>query len=519
MTKTLLSIDCGTQSLRTILFNPEGKIIEKVKIEYAPYTSLRPGWAEQDPEIFWQSLVKGCRILKSKQSKMFASISGVGVTALRDTMINMAEDGTTLRPAITWLDTRKASPVYKPGFIMRPAYSLFGMLGPIRKIMAEGKINWIRQHQPDLWEQTWKYVQVSGFLNYRLTGQAADSIASMVGHIPVDHKKRTWAKKGSLLDHIFPFEADKRPQIVESGDKIGTITKKTERETGITEGTPVIACGADKSCETVGMGVTEPDVGSISFGTTATISFSTKRYFSPLRFMPAYAAAVPGYWVPEIEIFRGYWMLRWFRDELGYEETEEAKRVGMLPEELLNTLLDTDPPGNNGLILHPYWGPGLNVPGAKGAIIGFSGIHKKSSIYRGIIEGLGYALRDGMETLERRGGISCSSAAVSGGASQSDRICQITADILGRTLIRGETYETSALGAAIITSAGVGIHESIPTAVRGMVRYTKEFIPDTKNSQLYDRLYHEVYLQIYKKLRKLHETIRDITGYPEKTPD
>jgi len=235
--------------------------------------------------------------------------------------------------------------------------------------------------------------------------------------------------------------------------------------------------------------------------------------------MPAYTAAVPGYWVPEIEIFRGYWMLRWFRDELGYEEEEEAKRVGILPEELLNTLLDADPPGNNGLILHPYWSPGLNVPGAKGAIIGFGGIHKKSSIYRGIIEGLGYALRDGMETLERRGRISCSSAVVSGGASQSDRICQITADILGKNLIRGETYETSALGAAIITSTGVGIHESIPAATRVMVRYTRKFIPDKKNSQLYDRLYNEVYLQIYKKLRNLHETIRDITGYPENNPD
>ncbi|MBI9106089.1 MAG: FGGY-family carbohydrate kinase [Spirochaetales bacterium] len=510
----ILSVDCGTQSLRTIIFDSSGEILEKERIEYEPYNSPNPGWAEQDPEIFWSAFIYGCSVLKKRSPELFNQIGGVGITSQRDTMINLAEDGQVLRPAITWLDTRRAEGSYRPNPLMRAACKVIGMEDVIQKTMRDGKCNWIRENQQDIWENTWKYVQVSAFFNHRLCGEPVDSVASMVGHIPFDSKTRNWAAPGSLKTLLFPIEKEKQYRLVEAGEPAGCITAKAASETGLPEGLPVVACGSDKACETLGMGCLEPSMASLSFGTTATVEVTTKRYIEPLPFLPAYCAAYPGAWVPEVEIYRGYWMISWFRDELGHLEQEEARKKGILPEELFDRLLESQPPGCMGLMMQPYWGPSLKDPMAKGAFIGFGDVHTRSSIYRATVEGLGYALRDGLENLEKRGRFHCRNVAVSGGASRSDLICQISADVFGRPLVRGQTYETSSLGAAILTSSALGLNQTIDSAVENMVRYGRTFEPRPENTELYSRLF-EVYKKIYPRLKDLYQDIQTITGYPE----
>ncbi|OQY38969.1 MAG: carbohydrate kinase [Spirochaetaceae bacterium 4572_7] len=515
MTKNrVLSIDCGTQSLRTMIFDTSGNILDMEKIEYKPYTSPNPGWAEQDPDIFWNSVIIGCKALKSRNPELFDTIGGVGVTTQRDTMINLSKDGEVLRPGITWLDTRSAKGSYSPNLPMRLIYKIIGVKNSLNKSMHDGKGNWIRENQPDIWDKTWKYVQVSAFLNFRLCGEPVDSIASMVGHIPMDTRKRKWATKKNIKSKLFPVEESKRYRLTEPGEIAGNVTKKAAKETGLPEGLPIVTCGSDKSCETLGMGCLDTSVASLSFGTTATVEVTTSKYFEPLPFLPAYCAAYPGSWVPEVEIFRGYWMISWFRDQLGFKEREEAKRTGILPEELLNKLLEKEPPGCMGLMMQPYWGPSLKDPISKGSIIGFGDVHTRSSMYRALIEGLGYALRDGLETLERRGNFKCEKIAVSGGASKSDIICQISADILGKPLVRGKTYETSGLGAAILTASALKLFPSIDSAIENMVGYERTFTPNEENRELYNRLF-KVYTEIYPRMEKLYKEIQIITGYPE----
>ncbi|MCK5908243.1 MAG: hypothetical protein KAG37_11645, partial [Flavobacteriales bacterium] len=152
---------------------------------------------------------------------------------------------------------------------------------------------------------------------------------------------------------------------------------------------------------------------------------------------------------------------------------------------------------------------------AKGAMIGFGDIHKKEHIYRAVIEGLAYGLLDGMQRLEKRGGLKFKKVAVSGGASQSDEVCQITADVFNMELVRGKTHETSGLGAAIITAYGVGAFESLEDATEKMVSYADTFIPNKENAKLYKQLYEDVYLKMFEKLEPLYKRIREITSYPE----
>jgi sugar (pentulose or hexulose) kinase len=343
-------------------------------------------------------------------------------------------------------------------------------------------------------------------------------VASQIGHIPFDYKKQKWGNPKSLLTFsakLFPIEKQKLPEIVKPGELIGIIGKTSAEQTGLPENLPVIACGSDKGCETLGMGVLSNKTASLSFGTTATIQTTSKKYLEPIPYMPSYPAVIPGYFNPEVEIFRGFWMINWFKNEFAHNEILEAQERGISPEEVLNELLHQSPPGAMGLMVQPYWSPGLSQPSAKGAIIGFGDVHKKPHIYRAVIEGLVYALREGKERIEKVSKTKIQKLAVSGGASQSNEICQITADIFNLPVVRGNTAETSGLGAAVLTAFGTGNFNSIEEAVKQMVQYKNEFRPTNENVKLYDELYRKVYKKMYRKLEPFYHEIREITRYPE----
>ena len=403
MEPTILALDCGTQSLRALLFARDGQLLDKVKIEYEPYSSAHPGWAEQDAGLYWNTLCEATKALRARSGEAFSRIQGVGVTTQRDTLVFVDQAGEPIRPALLWLDTRKASAVYHPGFLRRLAFGAVGMLEAVRKTQQEGKANWVRQHQPGIWEGTAKILQVSGFLNHHLTGEFKDSIASQIGHIPFNYKAMRWCRKRELAALLFPIEPTKLPELVSAGSPIGRITREASEQTGIPEGLPVIACASDKGCETMGIGCTCETMGSISFGTTASVQTTSRRYFEPLAFMPPYPAAMPGHYNPEVEIFRGYWMISWFKREFAPLEVQEALDKGLAPEVILDRYLKEVPPGSMGLMTLPHWGPSLKLPMAKGAVVGFGDVHTRAYLYRSVIEGLGFALREGLEKIEKTG--------------------------------------------------------------------------------------------------------------------
>ncbi len=512
---TILAIDCGTQSLRALIFTEKGELAASRKVEYLSYVSPRPGWAEQDPMIYWNSLCLACNRLKADHPDLFQRIAGVGVTAQRSTMINVDARGEPLRPAVLWLDQRRASPHFARTGLLNLGFRLAGLEHRVLGIQSQGKCNWIRQNQPDIWARTRCYLQVSGFLNHGLTGAFVDSTASQIGHLPFDYRAMAWAGRGALASRLFPVPRTMLPDLVKPGDTIGTITSSAAGQTGLQQGTPVIACGSDKGCETIGAGVVDRTMVSLSFGTTATVQTTSTSYFEPIRFMPPYPGLIPGCYNPEVEIFRGFWMITWFKNEFAHREVEEAKALGIAPEQVLDRHLAQTDPGAMGLVVQPYWGPGLEHPWAKGAMIGFGDVHTKAHIYRAVIEGLGFALRDGLETMERRGGFTAQRAAVSGGASQSDEICRIMANLFDLPMVKGQTHETSGLGAAMVTAAGLGIFESIEAAIAGMVRVKQVFVPDPARVEIYTKIYARVYQRMFRALNPLYREIQAITGYPE----
>lgn len=515
MNKYVLSIDCGTQSLRALIFNNKGELIVKSKIEYEPYYSKKPGYAEKNPENYYNSLLIALNEIKKHKPDIFSKIEGIGITTQRDSLTFVDSKGKPVRDTILWLDQRKAKPVYKPDIFMNLALSITGLKEAIMITQIDGKTNWVKQNEPENWEKIYKVLQISGYLNFKLTGNFKDSIASQIGHIPFSYKKLRWCNTQELNYKLFPIEKEKLPELIEPGKIIGYITDKAATETGLKKGLPVIATGSDKGCETIGMGVINQSKASLSFGTTATIQTTSSKYFEPIKFMPAYPAGIKGYYNPEVEIFRGYWMIKWFKEEFGYKEVLEAKKRGISAEEVLNEYLKEIPAGSLGLVVQPYWTAGLKTPSAKGVILGFGDAHKKGHVYKAVIEGLAYALLEGKHKIEKASKTKINLITVSGGASQSEQICQITADIFNQPILRGQTFETSGLGAAIITFTGLGFYSTINDAIKNMVKYQKEFKPIAENVEIYHKIYNKIYVKIYKKLQKLYKEIRAITGYPE----
>ncbi|OHC77410.1 MAG: carbohydrate kinase [Rhodoferax sp. RIFCSPLOWO2_12_FULL_60_11] len=518
MSKTyLLAIDNGTQSVRALLFDLQGNLVDKAQVTIASYQSPQPGWMENDPEAFWQALCDACQRLWAVTSVPKSAIAGVVITTQRGTTIALDKNGQPLRPAMIWLDQRRADQLPKLAWWWDAAFRAIGMRQTVRFFQREAEANWIAQHQPELWAKTDKYLLLSGYLNYRFTGRFVDSVAAQVGYIPFDYKKGCWAAKHDWKWQAMPITAAMLPELVPAGTTIGQVSTQAALATGIPQGLSVIAGAADKACEVIGAGCLTPEIACLSYGTAATINTTTARYLEATRFIPPYQAAVPGHYNTEIQITRGFWMVSWFKAQFGLHEQQLAQQRGVAPESLFDELVNTVPPGSLGLMLQPFWNPGIKVPGpeAKGAVIGFGDVHTRAHLYRAILEGLAYALREGKERIEKRGGQRITRVRVSGGGSQSDAAMQITANVFNLPCERPHLYETSGLGAAILAAVGLKLHPDFATAVREMTRIGQVFEPEPAHANTYKQLYRRVYCRMYQRLQPLYRDIQAITGYPE----
>ncbi len=512
----ILAIDNGTQSVRALVFDLKGNVMVKSQVPLEPYFSQQPGWAEQHPEYFWESLCQACQQLWQRGKVDKEAIAGVALTTQRATMVNVGREGKPLRPAIVWLDQRRTQGLKPVGGLWGLAFTLARMTDTVRYLQAEAEANWIRTHQPHIWEKTYKYLFLSGYLTHRLTGNYVDSVGCQVGYVPFDYKALHWASPRDWKWQAVPMDPALLPDLVPPATALGEITAQAAEETGIPAGMPLIAAAADKACEVIGAGCLQPNMGCLSFGTTATINTTHEKYVEVIPLIPPYPAAVPGRYSLEIQIYRGFWMVSWFKKEFADLERRIADEQGIQPEQLFDELVNEVPPGSMGLTLLPYWSPGIKVPGpeAKGAIIGFGDVHTRAHLYRAILEGLAYALREGKERTERRSRIAVTELRVAGGGSQSDAALQLTADIFGLPTARPHTYEASGLGAAIDGAVGLGLYSDFETAVRQMTRVGEVFEPDPRHHEVYDALYLRVYKEMYPKLKPLYEEIRGITGYP-----
>ena len=507
----VLTLDFGTQSVRAALINKKGVIVYIAKKVYEPvYFSNKKGYAEQHADFYWENLIECLKDITSHNKEKLSDILAVSVTTFRDSAVLLDKNKKPLRPVVLWLDQRLAKAKEKLPALHRFLFKLVGMKDAIDLNRTRTTAHWVKENEPELWAKVDKYVNLSTYINYKLTGRLADSPGGLTGHFPLNYKKLKWYREGAMKGRIFGIPNRMLPELVKTGETIGTIKDDFAEEVGLPKGLKLIATGSDKGCETIGLGCLSPNMGAISYGTACTIEVSNSHYYEPEKFLPAYAASVPNLYNMDVQIYRGYWMLKWFASEFAGELEKEARLRDIPTEQILDEWLNDVPVGSDGLVLQPYWGPGLARPLAKGAMVGFSSVHTRKHIYRAIVEGIAFAVREGLESIEKSQMEKVQKLRVSGGGSLSDEVCQITADIFGLELSRVQTTETTSLGAAIATFTAIKEFKDANEAVKNMVQVARTFKPNEKNHERYDKIYREAYLKIYPRLKPINETINDL---------
>jgi sugar (pentulose or hexulose) kinase len=510
----VIALDSGTQSVRAILFDRQGTELAIAQAQHEPYFSLHPGWAEQSPEDYWAKLCQVTNDLMKKISIDPKEIAGVGITTQRGTFVPVDRQGNPLRPAIIWLDQRTVSDPPPLSTAAKVLFGVAGMSGAIKYVRKNSKFLWIRQYEPEIYNNAYKFMQISGWFVNRLTGEFKDSVGMVTGMWPLDYKKLAWHSLKQAYE-AFGLEREHMVDVFTPDTVLGHITSAASKETGLPEGLPVVVGAGDKQSELLGAGVLDPSIGVISYGTATCMEVITRKYIADkdMKFF-TWPAALPHAWDIEMFIFRGFWMVTWFKQEFGLREALEAEKRGVAPEVIFDEVIRGIPPGSMGLMLQPYWSPMVYSKHAKGSIIGFGDVHTRAHIYRAILEGIGYELRRLSEIVVKKNGVPLQEIRVGGGGSRSDVAVQIAADIFNLPASRMATSEICGLGAAIDTAVGTGMYASFDEAVSSMTRKGRTFEPSTENHRVYNDLYQEVYKNTYKAMEPLYKKIASITGYP-----
>lgn len=503
--KLILAIDIGSQSARAGLVNAQGQIVGLEKEKYnPPYISEHKGEAVQDPDYYFACIKKVLTRLHQHKGSLFKHIAGVTLDTVRDTSVILDEHYRPLHKTILWMDQRLASGSmdHRPKW-HRTVFRLLGMAPTMKLNLRKSMSLWYRENCPDLWAKMKHYGNISSYLTYKLTGEWADSPASIIGHYPLDFPHCAYYKSDKAIKNFFGIPLSALPRLVPQGEVIGKITNALAKEVGLPLGLPLFSCASDKACETLGVGALTKDVAAISCGTASTVEVTVPRYKESQPFLPAYPFAIKDYFNMDVQIYRGYWMLNWF--------VEYFCRFDIKTDEQLLEILDSFnkqmmkiPAGSDGLILQAYWQPGLDRPFARGAIIGFSDLHTSVHFYRAIIEGIAFALREALESFERRNHRKVKEIRISGGGSQSDEICQITADMFGVPVARVQTFETSLLGAGVVGFLAIKEFANPKEAVAAMVHKSTVFKPRAHEHKIYDSIFYNGYLKIYPRLKPIH---------------
>jgi sugar (pentulose or hexulose) kinase len=251
----ILSLDVGTQSVRAVAIDVQGKVRAIGKALMPNYLSLQPGWAEQPVADYWQALHQAAAHLWQVAPNLRSLIVAVTLTTQRGSLVLSDDQGVALRPSILWLDQRKAK--HNPTALASPWVWGFKALGVFERIKAfETSIvaNWHQQNDPDLWAKVAHYELLSGYLTRQLTDVKQDSVGSQVGYLPFDYKRQKWARAGDWRWSLSPIKPHMLSELVAPGTMIGPINEQSASHLGLKPGTLFVASAADKACEVLGCG-------------------------------------------------------------------------------------------------------------------------------------------------------------------------------------------------------------------------------------------------------------------------
>jgi xylulokinase len=500
----LLGIDIGTTALKCAAFDVKGKILALSTQEY-PLLTPKVNYVEVPVETYWTALKNGLDDLK-KNCDLSGSEIALSFSAQGETLICVDKDGVPLRNAIVWQDTRadEEAQSFKKQFGDETCFKVTGQVS-FEPCWPASKILWLKNHEPQVFAKTAKFLLVEDFFIGRMTGSyvTEGSLVCSTTYWNIVTKKY-WKE---MLDFI-GIREDQLPPVKESGVFINEMLGPVKSELGFSGKVSVSTGALDQAAGALGAGNVKQGMFSEAIGAAVAFCVPVKQpTFDPNRKMPLHYFAIPDMYM--IHTFtNGGMTMRWFRDKFCDPEMAVEKNGGGDAYYLLDQAVKNIAPGSDGLVMLPHLS-GSNAPDvnskAKGVWFGFTLAHTKAHFARAIMESLGYIMCRNIDALGNMG-IKVSEARSIGGGARSAVWSQIQADVTGIRIVTMDAKEAPCLGAAILAGKGVGIFRDVEEAVSSMALTKDSFDPNPDKSLIYKEGY-----EMYKKL------FSDLAGCFEKT--
>ena len=456
MPDVLIGLDVGTSGVKAIALSPDGAVVGSAEESY-PLSTPQPGWSEQDPEDWW----------RAAQACLSRLPEGpIGLSGQMHGLVVLGADDRVLRPAILWNDQRTAA----------ECAEIEERIGLERLIELTGnraltgftapKLLWLRRHEPDLYAEIRQVLLPKDYVRFRLNGERLIDAADASGTLLFDVARRRWSDEVCAALEI-PLEW--LPRAFESTD---------------------VAGAGDQAAAALGVGIASPGPVSVVLGTSGVV-FAVLPAYAPdaEARVHVFCHAVPGTWHAMGVMLSAAGSATWLRNAL---DTPLAELVAAAV---------AWQPGSEGLLFAPYLAGERTPypdPDARGAFTGLSLRHDRGALWRAMLEGVAFGLRDSLELL-RELGCAPTVGRVSGGGARSDVWVRIVASALQLPLERTASDEGSAFGAALLAGVRAGVFADAAEAVARCVHVRDVVEP------VWD------YEDVYTRFRSLYPTLKELT--------
>jgi xylulokinase len=476
---SLVGIDVGTTGVKGLAIDEHGSVLARAQASY-PLSTPRPGWAEQDPKLWWEATSSVVAELR----RSAGGPAAIGLSGQMHGLVALDRRDRVLRPAILWNDQRTA----------RECAEIEGILGFERLIALTGnralpgftapKLLWLRRHEPDTYAAIARVMLPKDYVRARLCGAHFTEVSDASGTLLLDVAARRWSDQ--VLDAL-ELPASWLPPVLESVDEAGRTA----------DGVPVAAGAGDQAAGALGVGVDRPGPVSVVLGTSGVVFCALDGFAAdPWAKLHAFCHAVPATWHAMGVMLSAAGSLQWLRRVIAPD-----RAYAQLVSEA-----EAWPAGTEGLLFAPYLAGERTPhadPDARGAFAGLSTRHDRGALTRAVLEGVAFGLRDCLDLLAALGQ-KPTLARVSGGGARSELWLRIVASALEIPLQRVAADEGAAFGAAILGGVAAGLWEDVRDGVAATVKEgeTVEPVPSWVG----------VYAEQRERYRALYPALRSIVS-------
>jgi xylulokinase len=508
MKNYVLAHDLGTTGNKATLYDRDGALVSSRFHAYGTrYDQV--GWAEQNPHDWWAAVCHSTRALLTSVPGLRADeIACIVFSGQMMGCVPLDRQARPLRNAIIWADQRsveqerwlgeRVAPeeVYRiTGHRLSASYSLTKML-------------WLRDHQPDMFRETYKFVHAKDAMVARLTGVFVTEPSDGSSMNLYDLESGGWSSRIIDAANLNP---DQLPDLKRSIDVVGELLPEAAEEVGLVAGTPVVIGGGDGACAAVGAGVVAEGAAYNYIGSSAWIALTTAApIYDPDQKTFTFGHVIPGMFMPTGTMQAAGASYQWARDQLSLLEARAAEELGLSPYEIMNLGAEKSPVGANGLIYLPYLmgerSPRWN-PRARGAFIGLTIRHTRSDMVRAVLEGITFNLRAILECFTVQGA-HIDAMRVIGGGARGRFWNRIMADVYAMPVHRMSILEeATSMGAAVVGGVGVGLYKDF-SIIDQMNHIAETIQPDAAAQAQYDRIY-PIFDAAYSALLPIYDQIAE----------